>query len=98
MADSQSKVRDVAWSELFPWLMLLKSVRIALMARVLLLGAAGIIATTVGWWLLAEVFSRSTDPVVGGWRHKTSLQIWVDSVQTQPDRTWPNTSAHSTDE
>ena len=42
MADQPTKIRDVAWSEMFPWLMLLRSVRIALMARVLILGAMGL--------------------------------------------------------
>ena len=56
MADTHTKVREVAWSELFPWLMLLRSVRIALMARVLVLGAAGLIATVIGWWLLRRHF------------------------------------------
>ena len=43
MADSSLKVREVAWNELFPWLMLLRTVRISLMARVLVLGAAGLV-------------------------------------------------------
>ena len=64
MADSSVKVREVAWNELFPWLMLLRSVRIAMMARVLVLGAAGLIATVIGWSLLTEAFSHSTDPVI----------------------------------
>ena len=68
MADTHTKVREVAWSELFPWLMLLRSVRIALMARVLVLGAAGLIATVIGWHFLTEAFSHSTDPVIAGWR------------------------------
>ena len=83
MADTHTKVREVAWSELFPWLMLLRSVRIALMARVLVLGAAGLIATVVGWALLTEAFSRSSDPVIAGWRHNTSLRIWVNAVQAR---------------
>ena len=48
MADQPTKIRDVSWSEMFPWLMLLRSVRIALLARVLVLGALGLLATTLG--------------------------------------------------
>ncbi len=77
MADTHTKVHEVAWSELFPWLMLLRSVRIALMARVLVLGAAGLITTVIGWWLLSEAFSRSSDPVIVGWRQNTGLRIWM---------------------
>ena len=95
MAESQTKVREVAWSELFPWLKLLRAVRIALMARVLLLGAAGLIATTIGWYLLTGLFSRGTDPVIDRWRDETSLQIWEDAVPGNVDHTWINTSVRN---
>jgi hypothetical protein len=98
MADTHTKVRDVAWNELFPWLMLLRSVRIALMARVLVLGAAGLIATVVGWSLLTEAFSRSSDPVISGWHHNTSLRLWVNAVHNRNDFTWVDTSARSASE
>ena len=62
MADQPTKIREIAWSELFPWLMLGQSVRIALLARVLILGAAGLIATTIGWWVIGSVFSGSDNP------------------------------------
>ena len=52
MINQHDKFREVAWNELFPWLMLLRAVRIALMARVLVLGALGLIATTLGWWAI----------------------------------------------
>jgi len=52
MAEQPAKIRDVAWFELFSWLMLARSVRIALMARVLLLGALGLILTALGWWVI----------------------------------------------
>src|SRR3954452_16896856 len=95
MADTQTKVREVAWNELFPWLLLLRSVRIALMASVLVLGAAGLIATVIGWALLTEAFSHSSDPVISGWRHNTSLRLWVNAVQGRSDFAWVDTSARS---
>ncbi|HVT28903.1 MAG TPA: hypothetical protein VHE81_12890 [Lacipirellulaceae bacterium] len=98
MADSHTKVRDVAWLELFPWLSLLRSVRIALMARILVLGALGLIATTAGWLLLVDIFQHSTDPVIAGWRQNTSLEIWRNAVRMQGDSIWVNTAAHSASE
>jgi hypothetical protein len=98
MADTHTKVREVAWSELFPWLLLLRSVRIALMARVLLLGAAGLITTVIGWALLTEAFSRSSDPVIAGWRSATSLKVWVNAVQGKNEFAWVDTSARSASE
>ncbi len=59
MAEQPAKVRDVAWFELFSWLMLARSVRIALLARVLLLGTLGLIATTLGWRAIGLVFPDS---------------------------------------
>lgn len=81
MADQQVKVRDVAWSELFPWSLLLRSVRIALMARVLALGAAGLIATALGWWLLGRMFSASDDPVVANWNAASNRWIWENAEE-----------------
>ena len=98
MADSQTKVREVAWSELFPWLMLLRSVRIALMARVLVLGAAGLVATMIGWWVLAEMFSGSSDTVIRAWPHGTGLRMWEDSLEKTAAQSWLNTSARSAGE
>jgi hypothetical protein len=95
MADTHTKVREVAWTELFPWLLLLRSVRIALMARVLVLGAAGLIATVIGWALLTEAFSHSTDPVISGWRANTNLQVWLNAVHGRTGFTWVDTSARS---
>ncbi|MEX0613948.1 MAG: hypothetical protein WD738_08020 [Pirellulales bacterium] len=93
MADQEVKVRDVAWSELFPCLMLLRSIRIALMARVLVLGAAGLIATTLGWWLLGQAFAGSGDPLIERWRATSGPWIWEDSREF-----WVATSARSADE
>ena len=98
MADPHTKVREVVWSELLPWLMLLRSVRISLMARVLVLGAAGLLMTALGWRLLAEAFQSSTDPVIAGWQHSTNLNIWVSAVQTKSSFAWLDTSARSATE
>jgi hypothetical protein len=82
MVDPPTKIREVAWGELFPWLMLVRSVRIALMARVILLATLGILATMLGWWLLAEIFSRSDDRLITSWADVTNLfntkDFWVD--------------------
>jgi hypothetical protein len=98
MADHTTKVRDVAWSELLPWLMLIRSVRIALMARVLLLGAAGLMATMLGWWVLGGMFGNSTDPVIREWMRTSDLGIWVDATESGLPNPWVNTTARSAEE
>jgi hypothetical protein len=98
MAEHTTKVREVAWSELFPWMILLRSVRISLMARVFILGAAGLLATMLGWWALSSLFSGSTDPVVMEWRRNIDLGIWEDSLQRGIPNPWVNTAAQSAGE
>jgi hypothetical protein len=82
MVDQPAKIREVAWNEMFPWLMLVRAVRIALMARVMILGALGMYATMLGWQLLAYAFSRSDDPLIVSWLKVTNLwstkDFWID--------------------
>jgi hypothetical protein len=98
MADQPPKIRDVAWSELFPWLILMRSVRIALLARVLVLGTAGLLATTFGWSLMTDLFSYSSDPVIQSWSHSNGLAVWETSGDPHAANSWVNTAAHSADE
>jgi hypothetical protein len=93
MPSQEIKVREVAWSELFSWLMLVRSIRIALMARIIVLGAAGLIMTALGWWLLGHVFSGADDAVVERWRSVGHPWIWEQSREF-----WVATSARSADE
>ncbi|MFO0789778.1 MAG: hypothetical protein U0805_09990 [Pirellulales bacterium] len=81
MPDQPTKIRDVAWSEMFPWLLLMRSVRISLLARVLILGAAGLLATWLGWLAILQLFHYSTDPVVVEWGH-SELRQWENAFKT----------------
>jgi hypothetical protein len=50
MAESNSgAIRRVAWSELCPWLSILRVFRLAISLRSLVLGTVGILLTAVGW-------------------------------------------------
>lgn len=77
MINQHDKLREVSWNELFRWLVLLRAVRIALLARVLVLGAMGLVATTLGWWAIDYVFSANTDPVVHGPEWQTTMSDWL---------------------
>lgn len=79
MADTKTTLRGVSWDELLPWLMLVRSVRIALLARVLVLGAVGLIATTLGWRMIGWVFSTSDDAVIQAFSTKASKWAWEES-------------------
>ncbi len=56
------RLREVAWREVFPWLHLFRTWRIALQLRLMVLAAAGFLAMAVGWQAIARVFSGTDNP------------------------------------
>jgi hypothetical protein len=50
---------SIRWSEVFPWLSTLRSFRLAVTLRVLVLGAAGFLLMLLGWAVIGWVFSAS---------------------------------------
>ena len=66
MAESNSTtIRTVTWSELCPWLSIVRAFRLAITARALVLGALGVFLTVVVWGVIGLTFGA--DPA-------TSLQ------------------------
>ena len=57
MADNEHCIREIRWSELFPWLGLVRAVRLAFAPRMLILAALGLAATSAGWRIIGDVFS-----------------------------------------
>ena len=55
------KVRAIAWGEIFPWLGIFRTFRVAIGVRLLLLAAAGILMTIVGWGLIGWLLSSSDE-------------------------------------
>ena len=52
-------LRAVRWSEIFPWLSIVKGVRLAMTMQLLAFGAVAVLLTLVGWWQIARVFSHA---------------------------------------
>ena len=65
------------------------------MARVMVLGAVGLVATWLGWFLIHALFSSSTDPVVAAWPKDTDLAIWETSFRNGMPNPWVSTTASS---
>ena len=59
MPDDRGTIRQVAWTELFPWLELLRVFRLATQARFLLLAAVAVMLTFAGWWVAGQMFGGS---------------------------------------
>ena len=57
MEDDAGTVRKVEWTELCPWLILLRCFRMAIGFRLLVLGTLGAVLTVGGWTLVLWVFS-----------------------------------------
>jgi hypothetical protein len=56
MAESSAVVRQIAWRELFPWLILFRAFRIAISPMALALATAAVLLAPLGWQLPARVF------------------------------------------
>jgi hypothetical protein len=52
------------WMQRYRWMILLRSFRLALDARQMIVASAAVLAMLVGWWGLAKVFSGASDPQV----------------------------------
>jgi hypothetical protein len=55
MAEDKVEAREVSWRQLLPWTEIFRGFGVALDLNKLLLAAAGIFVTWVGWWLLSLV-------------------------------------------
>ena len=52
-------LRAIRWSEIFPWLSIAKSFRLAATLRLMTFGAAAVLLTLLGWWGIATLlFAR----------------------------------------
>src|SRR5262245_58012835 len=56
MPDSPTVIRTIAWRELFPWLILLRTFRIAISPALLALATLALLLTPSGWSLGGYVF------------------------------------------
>ena len=65
MQDEHGTWRQVAWRDWFPWLCLLRTFRLAIDFRKLLLAAVALAITALGWWTFALVL-RVDDTVRPG--------------------------------
>jgi len=79
MPDDRGTIRQVAWTELFPWLELVRTFRLAIQARFLLLAAVGLLLTFAGWWFAATLFSGSEEPELQNWLTHYGRGPWINA-------------------
>lgn len=79
-----SKIRAVAWSEVLPWLSIVRVFRLAISLRALLLGAVGILIMTTGWAVIARIFPPESQATA--WLQPVAECPWKSVTETVPDR------------
>ena len=87
-------LRAVRWSEILPWLSIAKSVRLTASLRLMTLGAAAVLLTLLGWWVIAGTFSHDEAPNSSWTREFEGQSAWqvIDSaVPNQPFADWERT-------
>ncbi|MCI0359289.1 MAG: hypothetical protein L0211_12495, partial [Planctomycetaceae bacterium] len=50
MTDERGVIRTISWRDLFPWLILLRTFRIAIQPALLTAATAATLITPIGWW------------------------------------------------
>ena len=88
MPNDGGPLREIAWSEIFPWLLLVRAFRVSIQVWQLLLGATGVLLTILGWWALANVFGGTKEEPLKDWL----AGPYQSCPWTEPDDAWPWTS------
>ena len=75
LEEDNGTLRRVAWSEIFPWLLIFRAFRPAIRLPVLFLAAVGIFLTLCGWAVLGWMFS--VDAETGQWMRPHDGCPWL---------------------
>lgn len=73
------RLRDVSWSELFPWVRIVSSARTAVSPSLLLLAALGLLAMWGGWSVIGWAFENSDERAVV--EEAERVQNWPPEVK-----------------
>lgn len=86
MPTDTGPLREIAWREVFPWLLLVRAFRISIQVWQLLLASAGLLATIFGFWALAQIFGGTDDDPLKGW---LSGQNYANCPWRETSGDWP---------
>ncbi len=60
MAQPQGSLYEIRWNEIFPWLILVRALRVSVMVRVLAFALVGVLLTEGGWLGIDRVFTEDS--------------------------------------
>lgn len=78
MPEQRDAVREIAWLDLFPWLLLVRAFRVSIRTGHLLLAASGVLLTVLGWWSLARVFGGTQEKPLVDWLPAYQSCPWIE--------------------
>jgi hypothetical protein len=85
MPSDRGPLRSIAWQEVFPWLLLFRTIRLAAETRKMFLAALAIMLTAGGWLGLGSLFSgREEDPQLESGISAYGTLPWQGSNSTDP--------------
>lgn len=99
MSVGRGALREIIWQDICPWLILLKSCRLAISFRMLVLAAFALTATVAGHRVVGGLFSGTDDPLVQEWIRLHGAWPWelrVDVAAVAKSRT-PEAAAPAAD-
>jgi hypothetical protein len=59
MSSDSGLLRGVSWREFCPWLLILRTLRLATSTHLIVLALAGAVATPAGWWVVGKLLAPS---------------------------------------
>jgi hypothetical protein len=83
-------IRAVSWSDICPWLCIFRTFRLAIGVRALLMAAAAILITIIGWSFFGKVFSitgndkTSTDNERSVRESENASTVWLKPIADAP--------------
>src|SRR5207247_2167638 len=75
MTEAPCVVRQIAWRELFPWLILFRTFRIAISPTLLALATAAVLLTSLGWRFSGLVFLSPQQQIAQASRSQLAAAI-----------------------
>ncbi len=77
-------LRAIAWSEVFPWLSIVRVFRVAISARALVLAAVAILITATAWGIVGNIFG--TDSPGTKWLEPFTNCSWLAVTERVPNQ------------
>ncbi|HUY31581.1 MAG TPA: hypothetical protein VMV69_02300 [Pirellulales bacterium] len=80
--EDRDTVHEIAWREVFPWLLLVRAFRVSIQLWQIVLGSLGLLCTISGWWVLTGLFAGSEERPLTDWRESYLSNPWQSQAES----------------